>query len=370
MSDAVGTLSLPVAAPTVSPVDERTLAPGDPALVQLGSFAATVLQADCGAAWEALDPGRPEQPGAIDGVRHGKNVVRRVWFSDPRLGYFEPAELPGLFVFRAGKATHVRFKADVYRRAWPLMIAWLPPKAETDPQRRERDTFANAVVASLQRAIVFGRHRSWVRDEDLAADTGVLATPVTTSTSPATITSFDGTLAGASLKPGRPVQVKVSAAAGAYNTTDPIAITGRLDSGVTFTDYLYLTATDGDETVIGLWSFTDITEVAIPAQLLTTGALTFGFYASPDVKLGSLVQRAAGLVRCQLMSIATPAMRVQMPNRDPESFVAVEATIDVVEELDFDLAEHAEALADPDVAPGLDASFAQGNNDPFNSFVL
>jgi hypothetical protein len=370
MSDAVGTLTLPVAAPVVHPPHERTLAPGDPALVQIGSFAATALQADCGAAWEALDPGRPAQPGAVDGTRLGTGVVRRVWYQDPRLGYFEPAELPGLFVFRAPKADYKRFAADQYRRVWPIQIAWLPPRAEADPQRRERDTFANAVAASLDRNIRFGRHRAWVLDSDLAAPTGLLADTVTTSTSVATLTSFDGTLAASALKPGRPLQILTAVAAAAYNTTDPILVTGKLDSRATHTDKLYLTATNGGETLVGLWSFTEVTQIVLPAQLLATGQFTIGFYDSPDVKLGSLVQRAAGVVKLELRGVSMAPLRVQQPNAEPIAHVAVEATVDVIEEIAIDLAEHAEALSDPADAAGLDASFLQGNNDPFNAFSL
>ncbi len=370
MSDAIGTLSLPVAAPVVHPPHERTLAPGDPALVQIGSFAATALQADCGAAWEALDPGRPDQPLAVDGARLGTGVVRRVWYQDPRLGYFEPAELPGLFVFRAPKADYKRFAADQYRRAWPIQIAWLPPRAEADPQRRERDTFANAVAASLDRNIRFGRHRAWVLDSDLAAPTGLLADPVATSTGVTTITSFDGTLAGAALKPGRPVRVATSVATGAYNTTDPILVTGKLDGGVAHTDKLYLSAANGGENLVGTWSFTEITRLILPAQLLATGQFTVGFYNSPDVKLGSLVQRAAGLVKLELRGVGTAPLRVLQPNAEPVVHVAVEATVDAIEEIVIDLADHAEALPDPVTAAGLDASFLQGNNDPFNAFSL
>lgn len=370
MSDAVGILSLPVAAPIIFPPDERTRAPGDPALVQIGSFLATVLQADCGAAWEALDAGRPDQPGAVDGTRDGANVVRRVLFSDPRLGYFEPADLPALLVWRAPKADHKRFRADTYRRYWSVMVAWLPPPAETDPQRRERDTFVAAITSSLHRAIVFGRHRAWVRDVDLAAETGLLAAPIATTTSEQTITTFDGSLATFPLAPGRPLQFITSSAAGAYNTTDPIVVTGALDGGVTHTDKVYLTEADGGETVVGTWSFATPAQVVIPAQALTTGAITIGFYDSPDVKLGSLVQRAAGLSLFRLAAMSTTAIRVAQPNAEPRMFVAAEATIETAEEIAIDLADHAEALADPADAPGLEAEFAQGNYDPFNSLLL
>lgn len=376
MSDVLGALELPVPADIiVYPPDERTRAAGDPALLAVGSFAATVLQADVGAAWEVLDPGRPDQPLAIDGARLGTGPARRVWFTDPRLGYFEPNELPGLFVYRTGQATFFRYTADQYRRKWAIGVAWLGPQTTEDQQRRERDPFYNAVCTALHRALVFARHRAWVIDTDLASENGLVNDPIATSLSPMTLSGaqLDGALAAvAPFKPGRPVQVTTALAPGAYNTTDPIEITGKLDNGVSFTDKLYLTA-DGGETVVGLWSFRAPTSVLIPEQLLTTGTLTLGFYASPDVKEGSLVQRAAGFVEFKARNAEVKMLRVEQQNADPVLMRAVECIVDVTEELGIDLAVHGQTY-DPTAAPGLDASFAQGNFDtienPFNSFSL
>jgi hypothetical protein len=368
MSDTLGNLTLPMAVPTLAPLNERTRAPGDSALVQVGSFLATVLQSDCGAAWVALDGIKQDLPGTIDGTRTGANVVRSVWYTDPRLGYFEPDMLPGLFVFRGQKGAYLRFTADQYRRTWPISITWLPPPTEADAQRRERDTFANAIAASMQRALVFGRHRAWVRDEDLADDNGLLADAIATPTVDTTITNFDGALAGTTLKPGRPVQIITSAATGAYNTTDPILVTGTVD-GVTMVERMYLTTPNGGETVVGLWSFSHVASVFVPEQLLSTGSLTLGFYRSSDARLGSLVQRAAGFIRLEVKGVSTAAIPVKRANADPVSCVAVEITCDATEGIGIDLAEHAD-LYDPNIASGLDASFVQGNNDPFNSFSL
>lgn len=376
MSDALGILTLPVEAPIVYPPDERTRAPGDPALVQVGSFAATVLQADIGEAWTALSPGKPDQPLAVDGVRLGTGPARRVWYDDPRLSYFEPNELPGLFIYRTGAAQFLRYTADQYRRKWAIGVAWLGPRTTEDQQRRERDPFYNAVEVALHRALVFARHRAWVLDSDLTDDNGLVEAPIATSLSPITLSGddFDGSLAAtAPLKTGRPFQLKTSAAAGAYNITDPLEFTGKLDTGVTFTDRLYLTQVNGGETVIGLWSFRAPAEVLIPEQLLTTGAFTLGFYQSPDVKLGSLVQRAAGFVTFQARTAEVKTLQVVQPVGDPVPHRAVECIVDVTEELAIDLAEHGETY-DPTAAPGLDAYFAQGNFDtienPFNSFSL
>ena len=53
----------------------------------------------------------------------------------------------------------------------------------------------------------------------------------------------------------------------------------------------------------------------------------------------------------------------RIPQRTHDRF------LDVVEALGIDPLEHAEAY-DPTVAAGLTATFAQGNNNPFNSFEL
>jgi hypothetical protein len=109
--------------------------------------------------------------------------------------------------------------------------------------------------------------------------------------------------------------------------------------------------------------------VELPEQLLTTGAFQFGFYRSPDVKLGSLVQRAAGFVELKQRRGGVKDILVKRPNEQPTPFRGYELILDVSEELGIDPAEHGE-LYDPGVAPGLTAYFNQGNNNPFNSFEL
>lgn len=371
VSDALGALSLPVAAPTVSSFTDGTRAPGDPALVTLGSFAATVLQTDVGTAWETLSPGKPDQVSSVDGERLGTGPVRRVWHSNPRDGQFSPEDLPGLFAYRTGAAVPQRFGADLYRRRWAVALTWIFPPADQQAQRRERDPFLNAVSASLHRAFVHLRHPAWILPGDAADADGLVATAVQTSLSAVTLSGaqLTGALAGLTATPGRPVQISTSVAAGAYNTTLPLRFTGILDSGVVHTDSVYLTAANGGETLVGTWSFRPVTQIYIPAQALTTGAFTFGFYASPHVKLGSLVQRACGFVECKLRSASAQPIPVRMPVGDPVLFRGYELVLDVAEDLASDPAEHAE-LYDPDVAAGLDASFYQGNNDPFNSFSL
>jgi hypothetical protein len=371
MSDTLGAFSLPAAVPVVSPPIERTRSPGDPALVTLGSFAATVLQADCGAAWQALHPGRPDQPEAVDGERLGTGPVRRVWYSDPKLGYFSPEDLPGLFVYRTGQGAFPRAGADFYRRGKAIGLVWMPPRVEADADRRDHDPFFNAAEVALSRALVHRRHPAWILGADETDDNGLVEAAFATSTSLVTLSggSLDGALAALTLTPGRPIQVTTGAAVGAYNTTDPILVTGVLDSGVTFTDRLYLTAANGGQTIVGVWSFVRTTQVVIPAQLLATGTFTLGFYASPSARLGSLVQRACAFTTLQARASEVKSLPVARPNEPPLPFRALELLLDVAEEHGIDPAEHGEHY-DPESAAGLEAYINQGNNNPFNSFVL
>jgi hypothetical protein len=192
-----------------------------------------------------------------------------------------------------------------------------------------------------------------------------------TSTSPVTLSGagLDGALAGAALAPGRPVQIITGAAAGAYSTASPIVVTGTLDSGAAHTDRLYLTQANGGETVVGTWSFARVTQVAIPAQLLQTGLFTLGFYACPAAKLDSLVERACGLTDMRIRVAQVVTLQVDQPNERPRPYRALEVLLDVVEEHGIDPALHGE-LYDPDVASGIEATIAQGNLNPFNSFIL
>ena len=342
MSDSVGTLSLPVAAPTVYPPADRTRAPGDPALVQLGTFAATVLQADCGAAWTALDRGRRDQPGAVDGTRAGSNVVRSVHYSDPRLGYFEPDVLPGVFVWRSKIGKWSWAAANCQRRTGQITVAWLPPRAEADPQRRERDPFTNAVYASLFQAFSKLRHPAWVTDADRADLDGLLVA-FATSTSVQTISSFTGALAGQTMVAARPISITTTAAPGAYNTTDPIVVTGLLKGGASFVERVYLTDPDGGETITTIFPFSSPTSVRFPAMVSTAGTIAIGYSDSPDVRKGSLIQPAAGCAELHPSEGVYSEIRVRQPNADPMPFMAMEFPLYVEE----DLAPSTTLLFDP-----------------------
>jgi len=76
----------------------------------------------------------------------------------------------------------------------------------------------------------------------------------------------------------RGVSVTTSVAAGRYNTTDPIFFTGPNWDGVEATARVYLTDTDGGETVsCGIeQGILKPTKLVVPAQLLGGGSFEFG----------------------------------------------------------------------------------------------
>lgn len=336
MSDALGLLDLPVTSPDVTPPQDRTLAPGDPALVQLASFAAAVLQDDVGAAWETLSPGKPYQVDAIDGERDGDTVARRAWFSDPRRGHFSPEDLPGIFVYRAAQSTAQWFVADAQRQRSQVVIAWVAPPAEEDAQRRERDPFMHAIRTSLHVALTQRRHAAWVLASD-QADPDALKTSFATSVVPVAITVFDGALAADTLKTGRSVTITTAAAPGAYNTADPIEVTGILDSGLEHTESVFLTDADGGETVRTLFPFVSPVSVAVPDMLTATGSIEIGYDDAPDIRKGSLIQRACGFREMRYLRAQSSVIQVDMPDETRRPFEAIEFFLDVSEDSSIDM---------------------------------
>jgi hypothetical protein len=370
MSDAIGRLTFPLAPPAVYPAAERDVAQVvAPHLHALGSFAATVLQAELGDAWRALAVGRGAVPKAVDGLRAGDSIVRRVWHSDPRLGGFEPGDLPGLFVFDTNKTDHPRVAADWYRGVSNVVLSWVPHRVDLDRRLHEREPFFGAVDKVLSQAFARQRHPAWVVAADAAAPAGLLSAPLASALTPTTITSFNGSLIPFPLDYGRPVTVATSAAVGAYDVSEPVVVRGLLDDGNSFTDSLYLMDPDGGETVVGVWSFRTVTQLDVPAQLLATGAFTFGFYASPYARFGSLIQNVAGFTELQRATSQVLDLRVEKPNARPDVYRALEFSLTATDEHAFDPLRTAQAY-DPDAAPGLDAGVHQGEQHPFNSLLL
>jgi hypothetical protein len=213
----------------------------------------------------------------------------------------------------------------------------MPPTGPNE-QTRERATFFHAALAALQLAFGQRRHVSWVVDTDLADLDGV-KTAFATSASPVTVNTFNGALASTTLQTPRPITITTAAAVGAYNTTDPIPITGTLANGQSWTENVYLTDADGGETVQTIFPFVSPTEVELPAMLTTGGSLTIGYADSLDVSKGSLLQRACAFREMRVTRSMTQPIAVQRTGEEARSYEAVEIFLDVAED----------SFADPDL---------------------
>lgn len=111
-----------------------------------------------------------------------------------------------------------------------------------------------------------------------------IKTSIATSTSPVTytLTDLNGRVGQAAFVVAIPfvtlraLTVTSSAMANAYNTTNPIVFTGFNSRGHPDTAEVLLTQSGGGQTVQSLGALAQVTSIAVPAQLLATGALQFG----------------------------------------------------------------------------------------------
>lgn len=289
MTDRLGGLPLPAPVP-VPPAPSpgpraATSSAGDPALAVLGGFLATVLAADLATAWAALAPGRP--------------VVRRIFPFSVFKRRFIKEDLPSLFLYRSGPGQTEPFTADYYRRTQTVLVQWVFPPALNENQI-ERDPFANALCGAVERAIYRGRHPAWVVPADRGTPEG-LVLPIATSLGAVTLTGalLTGLLAGQAVHAPRSVVVTTAPQMGAYTVNAPITIAG-FDGRRVLTDTVRLTAPNGGEAVPSLRRFAQVTRIELPPMPSSNGRITIGYADSPEVALGSLVQRHAGLLRLDI----------------------------------------------------------------------
>lgn len=337
MADTFGALSLPAAVPSADTGDGYTpAAAGDPCLDTLAAFFSAVLIADVGDAWDARAPAAEEQP-----------IVRSVFTHDPTQVEFNEALLPALFLWRPGEGAGVdKYAEDLLRDAAMLRLWWVMPYAPDPDVQRQRMPFINAVGKALARACNAGRHPAWVLAADSTADPDAIRLATTNTTGAVTWSGagLNGVVGGGTVTASRRVTVTASASAGAFNTTDPIEVTGVLDAangGEEHTESLYLTSANGGQTITGIWRFAGVTSIARPAQLLAAGTISVGYAASPEATLGSLVKRAAGLAR--LAVTTTKPRRFEIMNEAGDRmgpFYAAEVAIEIeeIEQDDLDTA--------------------------------
>jgi hypothetical protein len=150
----------------------------------------------------------------------------------------------------------------------------------------------------------------------------------------------------------RSVTVTTAPAPGAYTVGVPIPVVGVDGRGRALRDSVTLTAKDGGETVPTFWPFSRVAELVLPAMASTAGTLSAGYADSPEVALGSLVERQAGLFR---LGVAKPAevKPLLVPIKNPEtrandtplSLEMVELALSLEELLEEDPAVHYAPLA-------------------------
>lgn len=346
MADRIGRLTLPVVPPRLTPAGQKTPAAGDPSLVVLGSFLASVIQADVGEAFAPLIAGFPDLTNGTEPGRDGKTAVRKVHHNDLRRALYTIADAPILAVYRGGRqgAGVERLSARQWRRTTNLIVQWMPVPMPLDIRSAEVSTFGNAVSAAIQGALQMGRHRAWVHDSDNPIPEGILRARAT-ATSDTTLTDLDGTEAARTLDVARPVTASTKVAVGAYNTADSIVVTGLDGAGNTIDVEIDLTKVNGGETAQSVWRLARPTSVFIPEQLTTMGAIRIGYAASPMAREGSPLLEHTGFQEVLMLS---PGEWVQLPAPGvalSESFLsAYEMVLVVREDICFDPARHADPM--------------------------
>jgi len=334
VADTFGALTLPAAVPATDDGEGITPAAAcDPCLDTLAAFFSAVLIADVGDAWEERAPATDEQP-----------IVRAVFTHDPIEVEFKEFLCPALYLWRSGEGPGFdEYAEDLRRDSATLRLWWVMPHAPDPDVHRQRAPFLNAVGKALARACNAGRHPAWVLAADSTADADAVRLATTNTQAPVTWSGagLNGVTGGGTVNASRHATVTTTVSAGAYNTTDPILVTGLLDSGASLTESIYLTAANGGQTVEGIWRFTAITSITRPAQALAAGSISIGYAASPEATLGSLVKRAAGLSRLTVTTGAKPK-KFDIENEAGERqgpFYAVEMAIAIEEIADDDLVQ-------------------------------
>lgn len=372
MADRFGRLVFPVAPPDLSDPANKVPAIGDPMLVTLASFVASVLQAECGDAWSRFEnfPDIRAAANVPDPVETfaGRNVVRSIFYANPRrVGTpFNPNDLPALFVYRlhAGVPASIEtFAADVDRRTSTVVLEWVtlpsPPALFN-----ERASFHNALSTALIPAIRESRHASWVLRADRAM-TGAIHTLRTTSTSPTTLTpgptGLNGPSIGTRLTTPRPVQFTSLSNPATYSTS-PIVVTGRDVKGRLLTDDTAFTDPNGGETIETVWRFIDVLSIAYPAMLTTGGSILASYGDSPYARRGSMLNDATDAIVRMLQPGEVQPLPIPDVN-DVKLYESFQIRLTVTEASDRDLTLHT------DSPNGGDGEMLLPNGDTFSTDI-
>jgi hypothetical protein len=287
MADQFGALALPV--------DATATVVGDPALTKLGSFLQAVLNAECAAAWLAVQPAPIDAPPTVQ-----VPVVQTVYLHDLRRFAFNENALPALFVWRE-RGKQEQFADDWRSDVTTFRVTWVMP-ALAQEEQRARQPITQAIIKAIGTYIEEGRHAAWVDAGDTepsaatyAADPGGFVTAHATTTTPHTFSGagLNGDLGGAVLTSRRvPMVVTAIAPSGTYNVTTPIVWTVVDAFGNTALDSIQPTVSSGGETLYGSQDYSQVSSIYDPGQQTTAGSLQFG--AKARAGYGSSLRVRAG----------------------------------------------------------------------------
>lgn len=335
MSDRVGALHVPLEAADAT----------DKALAVLNEFFRVFLNAKGQAGWSAVRP--PKIAGAPAG---GELLVNQIFTHDPELYSFNEKDLPALFLVReSGKSEWI---AEDYRVSTSkLKLLWVFQPAP-QAQRRVRSDITNAIAALLD--VVISRYRDpvWVIAADQAiANAFKLSVASATTAQSYSAAGLDGVVGPRPLISPRHVTIATSVAAAAYSLAAPIVFEGLNEAGDVITESLALTAAGGGEVVEGTTLFARLTNISVPAQLLTTGAFQFGHAADAHaLDEGSLLLLHAGLMSLALISWRDRVLAIRMDDGAPtRTYEAFEVNFECEERWTLDLDEDFDALDGIDV---------------------
>ena len=334
MADHYGALPIPAPAPPANtPV-------GDPGLDIYAQFFAAVLNARAQDAWSAVQPPVTGLATVADGLVNP--VVRTVLEHNPEEISFDEKQLPAIYLDRTGGGEPY-WLAEDYRNThdvWRLL--WIFPTAQQYSQK-QRNSFTNAIVKVLDRAIEQMRDPAFVYDTDpdptartTAAAPSAIKLAIASDTSDQVYSggALNGATGGAVFTPARLPSVRVAGTVGDVIAGTVVEFTGLGADGEERVSRVEIDAIAGD--YFGDWSLTQVTSIAQPAQSGTGATFTYGLAAFAG--LGTFAQRLAMVQRINITSWKDRAVVIEMSPGDPSrTYDALEIQFAVTERLIPDL---------------------------------
>jgi len=278
-TDVYGALRMPQAALAAGEVA------GDPGLGVVADYLKAFLNSRPNVAWQTVAPGQP--------------VVRTALTHDPEELAFNEKDLPALYLHRTRGVAE--WMAEDYRvMRDEIKAVWVFPPVPQAHQRL-RGRISSAVAKAIDAALERCRFPGWVHSADLADIDGIrLSAATSTSAANYVDVDLDGAVGSAALKSPRFITATASVASGAYALAD-ILVEGVDEDGEYVSDLLTPLSANGGWTLTGTIPISQVTRIAVPAQALTTGALSFGHTEDEQALLeGSLVALHAGLMSLRM----------------------------------------------------------------------